>query len=374
MPIWLETIAWMCRGFALALLVLTLLPFIHTGWWVARAADFPRVQLCALSLTLAVVVCILGFVTHWSDEPWLLSMACATMAAWQVSHTVRFTPLVSKVVQSADAAELVLVVANLDFRNEQKPDCLAALQKLDADIYLLVEVDDEWVNALEPLRATHVHRIEDIRGEGLGLAVWSRFPLHDGCVQYLVSDKRPSIQATISTGAGDVTMIGIHPTPPGLPVRGDDGRHDSRIRDAELMLVAKHVASDPDRRWIVAGDFNDVAWSRTTALFVRESGLLDPRVGRKLLNTYHADRPLMRYPLDHVFVSKGMKVGEFERARVPGSDHFAVRAAFSVPGSPDGAEPDGDGRLNGEARGMIDEGRNDAARLGRSAGAASAPA
>jgi endonuclease/exonuclease/phosphatase (EEP) superfamily protein YafD len=109
------------------------------------------------------------------------------------------------------------------------------------------------------------------------------------------------------------------------------------------VLVARAVAEDQGAAWIVAGDFNDVAWSHTTRLFKRLSGLHDPRIGRGLLNTYHARRPLLRYPLDHTFMSAGFAVHELRRVRAPGSDHFAVKLRLH-PGPRLGAEPRARGR------------------------------
>jgi len=72
-------------------------------------------------------------------------------------------------------------------------------------------------------------------------------------------------------------------------------------RDAELLVVGRHIRRRGQPA-IVAGDMNDVGWSRTSRLFQRYSGLLDPRRGRGLYNTYSTYIPLFRYPLDHSFL------------------------------------------------------------------------
>jgi endonuclease/exonuclease/phosphatase (EEP) superfamily protein YafD len=111
----------------------------------------------------------------------------------------------------------------------------------------------------------------------------------------------------------------LHPRPP-EPIRDQD----SKPRDAELVAVGRAIRADGDRPTIVAGDLNDVAWSPTTELFLRLSGLLDPRVGRGFYNSFHADHVLVRYPLDHVFHSNHFTLTELRRLPHIGSDHFPM--------------------------------------------------
>jgi hypothetical protein len=75
---------------------------------------------------------------------------------------------------------------------------------------------------------------------------------------------------------------------------------------------------------------NDVAWSRTTKLFQKMSGLLDPRVGRGFFNTFHAHIPLLRFSLDHIFHSSEFRVRKLKVLADVGSDHFPVFVELSL--------------------------------------------
>jgi hypothetical protein len=57
--------------------------------------------------------------------------------------------------------------------------------------------------------------------------------------------------------------------------------------------------------------------------------LLDPRVGRGMLPTFHADYKLLRWPLDHVFHSAHFRLQQLERLSHIGSDHYPIYIRLS---------------------------------------------
>lgn len=359
---------WVARAASLFCLLSVIAPRLPVGAWKVRVWDFPRTQFVALSMVSVLLVAAAGWTCGWRVEHAALggvALFAAARHAWAVAP---FTPIWRREAPRATGEErgdaFRLVVANLDERNRTPSACAGSIMSLDADVLLLIEVDERWMGALEEVRAGYPHRVERVRPGGLGIVLWSRAPIENGRVRFVVSHRRPSIFATLRLGDGvSARFVGLHPTPPGLDDAVKDGRRDSRVRDGELMRVAREVRAQPRDAWIVAGDFNDVAWSRTTRLFRRVSGLRDPRIGRKPVNTYHARYPLLRYPIDHVFLSPGFRVVRIGRARADGSDHFAMVADLALAPSPElDGRPDAEERA--AAREMISEGEGDARALG----------
>lgn len=359
----MKVLAWVVLCFAVALGVFTALPWVRSGWWVVRVCDFPRAQLGALSVLGAVLAVVL-LVAGLRNVPVVAALSLFVICALvQLIYVAPFLSMWPNRVPSAGDSEggdrLRLLVSNLDYENEQREEVARWLERDDIDLLVLVEVDDEWMRALDAVRERYEYRIEAVRPEGLGIALWSKLELSDATVEHLLSEERPSLHATVHLSDGrSIVINALHPTPPGLEDEDGD-RQDSRERDAELIILAKRIASEPRLDRLVVGDLNDAAWSHSTRLFLRISGMLDPRRGRGLFSTYPASRPLFRYPIDHVFVSDGFRVRELRNERAPGSDHLAMFADISLFESEGvSPEPQGSDHENGEE--IIEEGREDA--------------
>lgn len=357
--VWLA-VAWIARGFAALLIVTAVAPLIRSGSWPIRVWDYPRLQLAAISVLVMVVLGAIWLLDVGRGVDLVLMGLLVVSGGWQASHLARYTPVWRTQTPGTSTRGTRVLVSNLDYRNTRRDEVREMLVRTDPEILFLIEIDSAWLEALEPVRRGYPHRVEDIRPNGHGLALWSRLRIEDASIEHLVSKDRPSIHADLSLAdRRRIRLVALHPAPPALARADDDDRLNSRIRDAELTLVARRVAAEPRSSWLILGDFNDVAWSHTTRLFERLSGLTDPRVGRMLLNTYHAEHPLLRYPLDHVYLSPGFSIGRLERVRAPGSDHFAVLAEFTLDTRARN-HADADDEDREEAREMVREGRRDA--------------
>lgn len=358
---------WAIRLAGFFLVSVTLLPELRTGKGYVRWWDFPRLQVMLLLLAWLVAIVTTGMVNGFTIELclWLAVGALATI--WQVGFLLPFCRLsrceVDQTTETSGGDRIRIMVANVDYENQhsQIDQVGQLLGQRRAEVLLIVEYDQKWAARLQNLRRQYMHHFEEVRGEGLGMAIWSNLRIESAEKKYIISQRRVSLWLKLETQSGRLTnFVAVHPTPPGLEDSTGDRRRDSSVRDAELISIAKTIASRKNEHWLVAGDFNDVAWSHTMRLFKRLAGLRDPRVGRVFMGTYIADYPPCRCPIDHVYVSQGFTVGALQRMRIDGSDHFAIIADIALCDDPSGVKPQKNDTDLEQARQMVDEGRKSA--------------
>jgi endonuclease/exonuclease/phosphatase (EEP) superfamily protein YafD len=301
----------------------TLAPFIRTGRWWIRILDFPRPQLLVLGL-LAAAGILLAYKGKTMRAPArILALSLVAACGYQMYLILPYLPILSPQVlassggDSSPRAPVSLLVANILMSNRQVPKFLQIVNREQPDIVLVVEADKWWERELRRLEEEYPHQIKCPLENTYGMLLYSRLELEESEVRFLLEDDIPSVYARVRLPGGElVDLYGLHPEPPST-------FQDTDERDAELLLIGKEV-STAKYPVIVAGDLNDVAWSHTTRLFQRTSGLLDPRIGRGMYNTYHADLPFLRLPIDHVFHSADFNLLEMKRLEHFGSDHFPI--------------------------------------------------
>ena len=317
------------------------LPLAH-GF--ARYFDFPRVQLLVLALPAA-----LGLVTTDLPAPWRwgAGIVLALAVADQLAHVLRFTPLWRRQSLAAPApgdpdARISVMTCNVKMSNRDYGRLARLAARVKPDILILMEVDAGWLAGLTDLRGTFDHHIDHPLGNSYGMALWSRLPLSSVTVRDLLVPDVPSIRATVALrDRRRIALFALHPEPP-VPFRPTEGR------DAEIGLVGVET-TETDLPAIVAGDLNDVAWSRTTQRFQRLSGLLDPRVGRGFYSSFDARFFFLRWPLDHLFHDARFRVVDLQRLEHVGSDHFPMYFALELNGKPAQGEPVEDATENDHA-------------------------
>ncbi|HYC60724.1 MAG TPA: endonuclease/exonuclease/phosphatase family protein [Thermoanaerobaculia bacterium] len=314
----------MLMGTSALAAAVTLLSLSRRSHWIFRMGDFPRVQLAALAAASGAAYA--AFCSRNRPRDYIVMAADAAVVAWQLARIYTYTPLASPTVQRAasdDAdpdSRIVLMITNVQMENEHHERLLDLVAEVDPDVLLAVEVDDAWARALDRLADRYAYAVRHPRDNWYGMQLLSKLELVEPQIEFLVQDDVPSLRTCLRLRSGvEVVLRGLHPRPP-EPIRDQP----SAPRDAELVAVGRDVGRNKDVPTIVAGDLNDVAWSDTSQLFVRLSGLLDPRAGRGFFNSYNAHSPLFRYPLDHVFHSRHFKLVRLERLRAIGSDHFPI--------------------------------------------------
>lgn len=314
-----EIMFWILVFSTVAVVVLTVLPLFSHPHWLIRGLDFPRLQIGAIALVLLMAE--LALLDLNKPTSWLLITGSTLALAGQLWWIIPYTVIWPREVKRAKAAEpshtISILTANVLTPNRNAEALITLVRQHQPDVLVTLESDQWWQDQLATLEAEMPYSIKCALDNLYGMHVFSRLPLLESECRYLVEDQVPSMHTLVELRSGDrVRVHFLHPAPPSPTENPESGE-----RDAELVIVGRSV-SDTREPVIVAGDLNDVAWSPTTRLFRKVSGLLDPRVGRGLYSTFHADYRLLRWPLDHLFHSRHFTLVSLDRLTSIGSDHF----------------------------------------------------
>lgn len=304
------------------LVVITFAPFVPSNHWIVRDWEFPRVQISSLLAANSLFVLIF----FWA-EPLLLYgiLFIASMISlvyqliWILPYTRFYKKQVPPVKKFNELDSISIMTSNVLMTNRKFNRLITLVNDIKPDILVTLETDKQWQHALSCLKSEYAYQVNRPLDNLYGMHLFSQLKLRNIEVKDLVEEGVPSIQCEVQMRNNTwVQCYFLHPAPPS-PTENTK----STERDHELLMIARKVQSSNDPT-IVTGDLNDVAWSPTTRKFRHLSGLKDPRIGRGMFNTFHADYKFVRWPLDHLFHSHDFNLATLSRLPSIGSDHFPL--------------------------------------------------
>lgn len=310
-------------GLSIATVLISYSTFFYVPIWWSRITDVAQHYLLILTSFLIILfISLLPLKDGW-NLLMILLLFCALIS--HLSKVLPYTTIYPKEIKEGDISSpsIKLLSSNILKSNQNTAAFEAVISEFRPDVLLVIEYTPYWEKHATFLK-DFPYSIKEI-SKDYGLALFSKLPLKNGKIEHLINPQIPSIHTDINFGDNRLLhFIGIHPSPP-LP----NGISNTLEKDMETLVVSTSNMDQSIPRLIV-GDFNDVAWSGFMKTFKKLGKLKDPRIGRGFYHTYHAQKPYLRYPIDHIFLSENLCISQFQRLNVKGSDHFALYANIHI--------------------------------------------
>lgn len=290
------------------------LAFLARLWWVFELA-------CHFRPHQAVLLWLAAGFWFWMNRRWLAGFCGALALLNTLMVAALFLPPSTGPLPGSQ--KLRLLSLNVHTSNKRMDQALDYLRQSDADIILLMEVNDRWMNSLSALNESYPFRIAAPREDNFGIALFSRLPLTNSNVVEIGGAEVPSITIEAEWPGGQFFLLGTHPLPPGSAAY-------AAWRNEQLQAVATLVRTQA-LPVIVVGDLNLTPWSPYFSALLKQSGLKNTSQGLGLFNSWPGALACMGIPIDHCFVSQDWTVLA-KRAGPPlGSDHLPVLVEISLP-------------------------------------------
>ncbi|MDW5290317.1 endonuclease/exonuclease/phosphatase family protein [Formosa sp. PL04] len=303
--------------------VLPLLPHQH---WMFRVWEFGRIQLMIFQLFTLTLG--LAFIDSKSTLFWVTIGVLAAVLIHNLVVLFPYTSLYSKKNKKSLAkhSQLISIISvNVYQFNEQYDKLIKLVLEVKPDILLTMESNQAWEDALSVIEVNYPNFKKVALENTYGIHFYTSLDVESLKVHHFISDDLPSIEACLRMDNGlPFTFFGVHPPPPS-PTEEDT----SKERDGELLTLGKRIL-EIDGPVIVLGDFNNVAWAKSSILFRKTSKLIDPRIGRGFVSTFHAKYRLLRFPIDLCFHSPHIFIQDFKTLHNIGSDHLPLFCNFYI--------------------------------------------
>ena len=292
------------------LVVVTIAGFLANVWWVFELCSHFRVQYFILLAISAAVLWLSGG-----------RRSSLVLAGFAGANLCLIVPLYEVPDQddSSLSRPFTAVIINVLKENQNYDLVQNYLMEKRPDMVVLVEMTPAWEAGLRELERWYPYSHLHPAPGALGIAVYSRFPMES---QLIHLGRASAIMAHVKLDRHRITVVGVHLTRPGTGPR-------YLARQLQVRQLATLVRRQRGPL-ILLGDMNTTSWSPVHDGLTSGTGLRDSRPGFGVQPTWPRFPPWLRIPIDHVMVTRDIRVLAREVGPGVGSDHFPVRIRFAI--------------------------------------------
>ena len=314
----------------LAVFVAGLVAFVAATIFILGRIGTNPIEALASPWTAHVfAVLVVSLVILLFLRAWRAAIVLSPIVIWVGVVTV---PVISAspLFRTDPAASFRAISMNVGQSEGPSSAVMEWLSTTDADLVGLVECDSRWARAVSEIGSEAADRasrwasvIIDSDDHGTqGIALFSRFPLHDVVVEQAPGGGGPHIKAVAQTSLGEVRVLLVHPIPPLGPTL-------TRLRNDKLDWLAAECAATP-LSTLVMGDFNETPFGRAYRRFAAttgyraggDSGGYEPTWPTTLFGI--SVPQVLGISIDHAFVSPDLVPVGFKSGPAFSPDHRPI--------------------------------------------------
>ncbi len=222
-------------------------------------------------------------------------------------------------VQSNDQVYRILL-ANVLTENQNHELLSSLIIETAPDFVMLLEVNQTWLDDLNLVTLGYTDDLIKPRDDNFGIAFYSRYPIENSEFHRFGSLDLPSIVSYVKLDNQPLVFVLSHPVPP--KSEGLTLHRNKHMQDLMAYVV------EQDENTMVVGDFNSTSWSPFFKEWLKNTNLLDSRLGFGIQPTWPTQYWYFRVPIDHILVTPEVIVHAREIGPEIGSDHFPVILDF----------------------------------------------
>lgn len=225
---------------------------------------------------------------------------------------------------SEDAEERTkLVLFNVRMRNRSYHRTLEFVLAEGPDLVGLVEVDQQWLDAMVPLHGVFPHVAAMPHPSSYGLALYSRYPIRSWHPSRVREADVAHMEADVELPGGLLRILFAHLPPPFSP-------RERKKRDEKLARLGE-IAVAYQGPTLLMGDFNASPWTPCLRAVERSTGMANFRRGKGLFATWPSMFLPGRIPIDQILGSTdSLTFGRVKVGPDLGSDHLPIALSLSL--------------------------------------------